>query len=175
MPLFILLLCFTYAACRYVIFGEVAYTQLPAYVSNKAFAFSIAALLLMSALKQKHNSAQAASYGRWAWHLLLLHTLISATLFSAVHYPKFFDGEMSNANGQLLLLAGVIGAYGFYRLQHLKDNHQLKALCALLLVAHVLPMGGSWFSAESWPGYMPPVSLLSFIMAGIASWSFLRQ
>lgn len=175
MPLFILLLCFAYAACRYVVFGEVAYTQLPAYISNKAFAFSIAALLLASALNQNKNPVQAASYGRWAWHLLLLHTLISATLFSAAHYPKFFDDDISNINGQLLLLAGVIGVYGFYRLQSVKDNVQLKALCTLLLVAHVLPMAGSWLLIESWPAYIPPVSLLSFLMASIASWVYLRQ
>ena len=196
MPLLILLLCFTYAACRYVVFGDIAVDQLPAFIANKAFAFTIAALLLMAAIKARSesygtnndatnsssviNSASVINYGRWAWQLLILHGLMSSVLFSAQHYPKFFDQGIANLTGQLVILAGVLAALGFYRLQKfqaqgLSNSESLKGLCALLLAAHVVAMSGSWLSPEKWPGYLPPVSLLSFLLATTAAILFFRR
>lgn len=169
LPISVVAICLMYAIFRYIVFGEVAIEQLPAFVGNKGLSFSSAALLFLSALTLFRSKAEPESsnkvlsqrFGRWAWHCVLLHAILSLALLSPAYYGKFFEQGLLNLKGELIILFGALAVYCFYRLQSLGENLLLKVLCSALLTAHLLPMWGKWFSPQAWYGFMPPISLLS--------------
>lgn len=169
LPITVVVFCVVYAIARYIVFGDVAIEQLPAFVANKGLSFSSAALLFLSAMMLFRSKAEPDSssrvlslqFGRWAWHCVLLHVVLSLALLSPAYYGKFFEQGLLNLKGELIILFGVLAVYCFYRLQSLGENLLLKVLCSALLTAHLLPMWGKWFSPQAWYGFMPPISMLS--------------
>jgi hypothetical protein len=161
-----------YAIVRYVVAGDVAAIHVPAFILNKGLSFAAAILLLLAALKEKQH--QTHHYGRAAWHLVILHSLLSLSILSAAYYPKFFDTERLNLNGELLVLLGVLNAYAFYQLRQFKDSLRLKTACSGLLALHLIPMGSSWFSPSLWQAFLPPISLLSFLASSAAFLAYLK-
>lgn len=161
-----------YAIVRYVLAGDVAAVHVPVFILNKGLSFAAAVLLLLAAIKERQQQTQY--FGRAAWHMVILHSLLSLSILSAAYYPKFFDAERLNLNGELLVLLGVLNAYAFYQLRQFKDSITLKIVCSGLLAMHLLPMGSSWFSPSLWQAFMPPISLLSFLASSAAFLIYLR-
>ncbi|GAA6151344.1 hypothetical protein [Pseudoteredinibacter isoporae] len=183
MPIAVLIFCLAYATLRYIVFGDVALEQWPVLIVNKSVSFFIAACMAASAfyslkLKKEPQDQQSANgsarYGRWAWHALILHILLSIALLNPAYFAKFYEEQKLNLLGNLMLLAGALGSYAFYRLQTERLNNLIKALASLALFAHLLPMSSSWASPDQWPAYFPPISMLSALLAAYAMLGFGR-
>jgi hypothetical protein len=181
-----------YAVLRYHLLGTTPWSELLFYTTNKALAIgSAAALSAVLALRPLaelgwpiHPSLMAArpGLGRLALIAAFLHAIISYSLLGPDHYPKFFSsGQSLNAMGRWSLVFGWI-SLAFYWLFHLHRQRngngtaqvspsvRWAGFALLWMVAlHAAIMGfGVWLTPASWPGRLPPITLLSvvFLAAG---------
>jgi len=156
-----------YAISRYLLLGDVAFTQLPVFIANKAIALFALLLLFASSLAhQRGQKLNARRLGHGAWHAGLVHLGLSLAIFSPAYYDNFFDQQQLSLAGELLVLFGVLAGYLFWRLSEAQSHRLIWLKLALysLLAGHLLPMGGSWLSPSLWPGGLPPISLLAFAL-----------
>ncbi len=157
-----------YAVLRYNIFQAISFEHLPLYVTNKALALSIVVLIFFRLFTKKENHA---FYDITIYAQLLMHVFISLALLSPAYYPKFFLESKINITGELSLLFGVTALVMFlmrlFVRQHKKfSSIKLPISVVLFLVsAHVFSMGISgWITPLKWSGYLPPISLIAFVI-----------
>lgn len=110
--------------------------------------------------------------------LAILHAFISGLLMRPETYPQLFKDGQLNLTGEACLLLGILTlvamlSMGGYSL-HKKINNALPIKHALfhflkygilyLVGGHVLILGfNTWLKPLDWPGYMLPISLISFL------------
>ncbi|WDE10844.1 hypothetical protein [Thalassomonas haliotis] len=178
----VLLLPLVYAVIRYNLAGGVSWSQLPLFILNKALAMSsVLALFFAATAGIKGHREQASALGKIALHCGIFHVLFTLVLLPAGYYPKLSQVLLTSGGEQVLQMAsftaianlalffGLLCAYLFIVISagHFtgwlqKQLLQYLQVCALAY--HLLFLGGySWFTPSSWPGYLPPVTLLSFI------------
>ncbi len=168
-------LTFAYALCRYVVFGDVAWVNVPLYVSNKAISWSGVIFFGMSLLAREKTRRQA--YGTVAAAAIGAHLVMSLMVLNPNYFGKFYGpGGRLNGVGELSMLAGVVGLLylGGLFVKNLTgstgNGSSLRAgwgrMVLWFAVLHVGIMGyGGWLKPETWPGYLPPITLWSFLMA----------
>jgi hypothetical protein len=172
----LLFLTTAYAVVRYVAFGDVSPVQFPAYILNKGIAFSSAIALLVAA--RYFSKKRVESFRAWSGVSLAFasaHTLLSLALWAPEDYPKLFSARQLNWQGNLTLTFGTVAACFFYAHALVKSQrfYGLRYVAALLLALHTFPLGWpGWFRPSIWPGFLPPISLLSFACAMLSA-SFL--
>ena len=157
----VLVLCLAYATVRYNLFQGVAWSDWPLFILNKACSAASILLLLLSAVYKRRGLAQAAAelLGD-SFTLALLHVGFSYAILSPAYFQGLFAGPKLTVAGNLCILAGVSALVVYFR-----RRSDLGALAALLGL-HVLVLGyARWFTPAGWPGYMPPISLISFLAA----------
>jgi len=174
MPLKVLLLValsFGYAALRYVVFGDVTASHLPAFVANKALALTAALALLPAALARHRGNGLAARGWEWtAGASALLHVLLSLAQITPASYPTLFEGARANLSGELVILSGVLAA-GLATLARNERSGGARWQVPLLLVllGHVVARGlPGWLAPATWPGALPPISLLAALAMAVA-------
>jgi hypothetical protein len=175
MPLRIVLLliaCFAYATLRYVVFGDVTAAHLPAFVTNKALALAAAVALFPAALARHRGDGLGARGWEWlAGAGALLHVLLSlAQLAPAVYPPLFADGRL-NLTGELVVLSGVLAAWLAWQMRGSTGGPgaRLHVPLLLALLVHAVARGLSgWLAPGSWPGGLPPISLLAAVALAAA-------
>jgi hypothetical protein len=130
--------------------------------------------------------------GLAAFWLAALHVLMSVALLMPDHYAKLFDGAAYNLAGQTALLFGCLTAMLFALpavasipsvWDALTSRQRLFArragYAALFFVAlHVFALGiGGWMRPETWPGGMPPITMLSClaVLVPLAAMPFRRR
>ncbi len=158
-----------YAILRYNIFQAVSFEHLPLYVANKAFALSVVLLMFYRPFIREND---CSFYNTAVFTLLLMHVFISITILSPEYYPKFFQESQMNLRGELSLLFGISAFVTFIVLQFILQKKKisltfkLQVWAALILIAgHLLSMGlPGWFTPEKWSGYLPPISLIAFVI-----------
>lgn len=174
-----------YAVLRYVVFGTVPAEQIPVFVVNKGVA--VAALAMMGAAllagprapeRDARRVARVRRLGRAAAALALLHTVLSLAALTPAGYGKLY--EPSGALTVWAALAVLAGALGFVLVAVLvvppaavseegagsRSTWPVARLALALVAAHVLALGWrGWFTPADWPGGMPPITLLSFLLA----------
>jgi hypothetical protein len=163
-----------YAVARYNIFGEVAWANVPAYVSNKALSWT--GLVLFGLSLVSRDKADRRGYGTLAVAATGTHVLMSLLVLNPAYFAKFYgEGGRLNGIGEASMLAGVAGATllgalfaanlnGGQSGASLRSGWGRAVLCCSAL--HVLIMGAAgWLTPAQWPGYFPPISLLSFLTA----------
>lgn len=166
-----------YAILRYNIFKEVPWKNLPLWVTNKAFALT--ALILIGYSFCAPRTKPKKEIGLLGFFVALIHVILSLILLSPAYYEKFYeaDGKMVLI-GEIAILVGVLSfaflflaAYqSFPRLRdktecNLRLIHQLVLGSLLLNLVHVFVMGyKGWINMSSWPGMIPPITLVSFIL-----------
>lgn len=159
------LLCFVlataYAVVRYHVFGGVPWSRLPLYTLNKAVAFSAAALFAASCF------ARGPATGRIALWLAALHVFMSLALLGPSYYPKLYlDGGL-NFTGELATLAGCL-AFALCLVPELTGGRPLRNAVLAVAAAHVCAIGFTgWLTPRAWPGYMPPITLLSCLLLAV--------
>ena len=177
----------TYAVVRYGVFKGVSMTHWPLYLNNKALSLVGLALLGASfAVRGTNGETNTIAGGREAsarlaragLALVGLHVLMSLPLLGPGYFPQFFAGDKMNLTGELSLLLGVISfacflgvagltltaaPAGQYSVRRLLAQ-RLGFLALVTAAGHVLVMGiAGWLTPKSWPGGMPPITLLAFL------------
>jgi len=173
------LISLVYAILRYNIFKEVPWTDLPIYILNKAVALTIIILIFYN-LVSKNNKSEDSKY-LWiaVFFLTILHVLLSSVILIPEYFGKFYNGNKLNLTGSISLLAGIFAFLGFIikgvilyqgsNKTNVKNNSpwliQLKYLNHLFIGVHLFVMGFlGWFTPSHWPGWLPPISLLAFLL-----------
>ena len=175
----ILIFLFTliYSIVRYNIFKDVPWSDLPLYVMNKALSF--AAIIYITTyliLEKKDHHELGTKIRKYATNLVFIHLTISLIILTPSYYQKFFDGERFNLIGQLSLLAGVVALGLMNSLRFTKKINPKEStsyfrkygteLLLLLISLHLFIMGyQGWLTPCNWPGGLPPITLLAFIVS----------
>ena len=181
-------LSFFYAILRYHIVGSVPWKDLPFFIFNKGVALSSFILLVFNfSFGPLHNIGvkvpeswlnSRRALGMTGFLLVLIHALMSFMIFKKDVFGKFFE-----ETGGLTLMAGlsmlggvlafvVLWAYNLSFQTHLREDKPFIKfitsrnflLFAMLLSAiHLFFMGyGGWLEPSTWPGGLPPISLIGF-------------
>jgi len=169
-----------YAVVRYNVFKGVPWDQLPVYVTNKAIA--LVGLLLLGLSRVVTDVHRRKHLGLGGLLLVDVHVVMSLALSWPEHYPSFYgeSGRLSATAG-VSVLAGALGTAGllwlFYatsRGPRSEQRHRTSLVPGLgrtvlaFTAVHVAAIGiGGWFDLSSWPGSLPPITLLSFAVAAV--------
>ena len=182
MRFFILfILSFAYAIVRYNIFGPVELIQIPAYISNKAFALSSAIAFMLSAyyLVKKEDEKENYWY-KVGKNAIIVHIMVSIVLFSKEYYGKFFtELGVLTFNGEMMLIAGALSSFFLVKAgknaKHPKDFLHPRSYILIFNLFHLFFMGyKGWPSIEKWHGGLPPISLISFVVSAIGVFYFFK-
>jgi len=170
----IALVALAYATVRYNVFKGVPWSDWPVYVVNKAVALSSLLLLLAWILRARAGSGDASSgLLSHARRFAIAHAGLSLAILSPAYFPTFFvEGRLNWPSG-LSVLIGVMAASGLY----LRSRPSVSwpatvrslGIIGLITGIHAMLNGyDSWLAPATWPGYLPPITLISFA-AGAAS------
>lgn len=164
-----------YATLRYNLFKGVPWSDWPGYVANKALAVAGVWLLAWAAWRKLNGAGSTRVPMAWAGCLIVSHALVSFGLFNPTYFSKFFAEGRVNGVGGLALLTGA-GAVALLELgargaPDWSRRAWLRSLAVLLVfsVLHTsLPGLGGWFAPATWPGRLPPLTLLASAPALLA-------
>ena len=174
-----------YAVLRYNIIKGVEWRHLPLYVFNKALALSAVTLMVMSVIKGRKASADerykilAMRYGWIGFQFIILHVIMSLALLKQSYYAKFFQSGTLTFGAELSLLLGItafvllliysinaaLQRWGVEPFHPGVSNNLLRTTALILIAGHLAVMGfKGWFDTAAWPGGLPPITLLGFII-----------
>jgi DMSO/TMAO reductase YedYZ heme-binding membrane subunit len=186
----VFMLSIAYTILRYHGFGNTPWSQFPVYVLNKALALTGFILLGINFSLGPLNNIGGGFGEKWlsirpslgvtSFLLIFTHLFLSLILLNPANYQKFFleNGSLTT-NGGLSMLAGVI-AFLFLWIYTIsfqtflrEDKAFIKFITSrkVILVAmvftaaHIFFMGyQGWSSPQNWPGGLPPITLISFVI-----------
>lgn len=171
-----------YAIVRYNIFGGVEWHHLPLYINNKAISVTVLVCLGLTIIPGQNPEAPHLKrlLGQWVFLGALLHMVIGAVSMVSGQYAKFFDAQGGlTLWSELSLLGGSLAFVLVVWLQFRKlepgfglinqaRNRTLGQLALAAVLVHTTAMGlPGWLAIEKWPGTLPPISLISAIMATV--------
>ena len=176
--LIIVVLVFTslYAVLRYNIFSDILWSDFPLFILNKILSFSAVILLSLAIIfRKKEDSYACKKVLKYSKVLILTHFILSFIIFTSFYYPKFFIEGKINLVGQFSILAGIAALFQMNNLRYYKLSRLEKSISffrrngfeflLIFLSLHLIVMGYSgWLKIDDWPGVLPPISLLSFIV-----------
>lgn len=168
-----------YATLRYNVFKGVPWTDWPAYTVNKALAVAsvlmVAATVVRLCTRGKRTSVLMAAAGV----LALVHSLLSFAMLNPGYYPRLFEAGKLTFSGGLSLTLGAavmavmeLGARGSGNWPQAL-RHRALAVVALGGGVHAaLPAVATWLEPSTWPGGLPPLTLISFLAGslGLLAW-----
>lgn len=170
-----------YATLRYNVFGTVLWSDWPIFVLNKALAMtSLLACLVWVWSARRGATGRQAVLATLGARAAVAHVVCSLALLGPAYYPAFFGGERLSWPGSVSLLAGVVtivilqtGASG--RRDSGGDARWIGG-AAFTAGLHAACYGYSgWLTPSAWPGFLPPITLLSFAAGSVALAMALRH
>jgi hypothetical protein len=177
----ILCLTFVYTLVRYIGFGNVDMTQIPVFLLNKSLSMSSVIFLLIAAYHSSNNQITKSKFwGSSALFSALLHVLFSLSILSGAYFSKLFIADKLTWQGGLFILFGILAIFIFFIIKssELDDTKRKKyfQLGTLFLLFHLFFLGFSdWLKIQDWHGFLPPISLLSFLILIAAEIFYLKQ
>jgi len=172
----IFLLFFLYTWLRLVGYGT--YTRADFwFILNKSLAFSIIGIMFVAYLPVAYGKLKRNILGYFAFYFTLLHFILSIFLLPGKYYTYYhlpdgrlcFDFKMSVILGIVSFFA-LLAVY-FYFKQKRKSGVNPKIFGCLTciyyvgLLGHVYFLGYEhWAEPGSWPGGIPPATLISFVL-----------
>lgn len=174
----VLAVSLAYAVVRYNVFKGVSWEQLPVYVTNKAIA--VAGLVLLGMSRLVLEVRRRKQLGLVGALLTGLHVLLSFMLLDPSYFPQhFLPSGMMRWTGEASMLTGAIASalvgWLLYTTANRPVDTQVRGASLLpgvarvmlaLVAAHVALLGVSvWLDVGTWPGRLPPITLLSFLLA----------
>jgi DMSO/TMAO reductase YedYZ heme-binding membrane subunit len=180
-----------YAIARYHLTGDVEWRQFPVFILNKAT--SLAAVIFVAASylvgktirwyddDKRLRLVVIKFCGLMGFSLAGIHAVLSLTIWTPAYFAKYFDeaGQL-NLQGSLGMATGVVALF-FLTSPAISTLPMMpKALggkrwkraqrmgyASLILVAvHLVALGfKGWLNPQSWPAWMPSISLLAFVAA----------
>jgi hypothetical protein len=172
-----------YATLRYNVFKGVPWADWPAYTLNKALAVGALLLIALAAIRLAASRGRTGIVLAWAGALALIHSLLSFALFTPLYFPRLFEaGKLSFAAGLAMTLGVAVMALmelGARRSDGWSPGlrHAALAWAAFASGVHAaLPALATWFDPATWPGGLPPLTLISFLAgtAALALWAARR-
>jgi hypothetical protein len=192
--LVVLSFCFFYAIVRYVVIGPVNSEEIPIFIFNKAVSWGAVTLLLLSIYATSKNFTNTArEYGTYAYWNVVCHALLTLSILDEAHYAKLFENGKLGLFGQLSILSGVLVIVLFlYYHYHFSNTNNFTTvvkritkvkLILLITLSHLFFLGvKGWLTPEEWYGYLPPITLISFVIVLITlfytyewKWALNRQ
>lgn len=174
-PLLALLGSAAYATARYHVFKGVPWEDWPIYTLNKAFAIASLGLLVFSVIRKRLDKEHSDPRNLYMASLFgIIHVFLSLILLSPAYYEKLFaQGKLTAAAGLSMALGGVAAALMFAGKRTRGDQPPdggVKTLTILAFVIglHSMLQGSAWFAPSQWPGLMPPLTLIGFLL-GLAA------
>ncbi|QGJ70973.1 Hypothetical protein PBC10988_26760 [Planctomycetales bacterium 10988] len=180
-PTAVFLACMVYAIFRYNVFGEVSPEQIPLFIFNKGASF--AGVILLGWSRCEADPRRRRDWGMAGMNLILLHVIISLSLLTPAYFGKFFHSSgMMNWQAETSMLCGTLSflLLCWLFVATLQEKKKAKAAAStsllpgagrtmlLLAGAHVAFMGyAGWLKPKTWHGYLPPITLLSFVVVMI--------
>ena len=171
----ILAVSMAYAVLRYNVAGDAALNQIPAFILNKAVSYT--ALVLFGIALLQRDTFRRRSLGFWAAGTAGVHILLSFVLLNPGYFGQFYtESGTFTWSAELAWLTGAVATMLIVGLMlHTPSGHQ-KTTSSLrpgwgqgvlmLTAVHVAAMGyAGWFAPSTWPGWLPPITLLSFVTA----------
>jgi hypothetical protein len=157
-----------YATLRYNVFKGVAWSDWPSFVLNKSLAMSGLLLLVAWVVRaRRSDSARHAGLLNAASRTMLAHILLSVVLLTPVYFPALFrDGRLTGLAG-LAVIIGIAAAGGLSVSAPAAvtpgDRRPAAGAVAFAAGCHAALFGySSWLVPSSWPGHLPPITLVSF-------------
>jgi DMSO/TMAO reductase YedYZ heme-binding membrane subunit len=179
----ILVITLAYATLRYNIFGGVPWDRWPLFITNKAVSWT--SLVLFAAAYLTKDKSRARLHGLTGFWLLLAHVIVSFALLDEDTYAKLFrHGDLTTA-GWISVIAGSVGTLLFLApalvsteqarnslgLDRWRRLQQFGYVGIALTLVHLLTLGAKgWIAPATWPGYLPPITLLSFLVGAAPLW-----
>ena len=192
--LIVSLLSIAYTILRYHIVGNTPLSQFPLYILNKGLALTGFILLGINFSIDPLNNIGTGIGKKWlnirpslgvsSFLLIFTHLFLSLILLNPANYQKFFlvNGSFTT-NGGLSMLTGVIAflVLWIYTISFQTFLREDKAfikfitsrkvilMAMVFTAAHIFFMGyQGWLTPQNWPGGLPPITLISFIIFIIA-------
>jgi len=172
LPAMVLLISLCYAIVRYVVVGSYSPAQIPLFIANKAI--SVAGLVMIG-LAALARGPHRKSYGTTGFLLTLLHVVMTLSMLNPTYFGKLFRANgFLEGRAEVSLLAGAVGTIVLYVLSTTPprvDSTQsliprAGRFVLVLSALHVLALGyPMWGTPAAWPGWMPPITMLSFLLA----------
>lgn len=164
-----------YATLRYNVFKGVPWQDWPAYTLNKALAVASLLLIAIAVWRLVRGRAGTSTVLGWAGALAFTHSLLSYALFTPLYFPRLFEAGRLTFSAGLAITLGV-GAMVAMELGARRSGpwspnlrHAALALIAFASGVHAaLPALATWIDPTTWPGGLPPLTLISFL-AGTAA------
>ena len=183
LPALIVAACTAYALVRYTVFGGVSTEQIPVYVLNKGVSFG--GLIILGWSRIPADPRRRRGLGMTGLALMVIHVVLSLSILTPAYFGKFYrPSGLMTWQAEASTLAGVLAFLSlcclFVASQNQNESHGEVAHRSLwplvgramlvLAAAHVALMGyAGWLKPGSWPGFLPPITLLSFLAAVVAA------
>ena len=140
---------------------------------------SVFFLFLTAVNYKKGRIEKIRFWGNASLHFAYIHIVLSLAILSKVYFPKFFHTDKMNLTGELTILLGVLAAYSFWRISNagsdFKQRKIFQLLSGFLLTGHLVAMGfTNWLNIGKWYGGLPPISLVSVVLALMSLILFLK-
>lgn len=162
----------SYATLRYNVFKRVPWSDWPHVIGNKILA--LASLLLIATAiwrlggKRRKPIRTLMAVGS---AMAVAHSLLSLAILDPGHLDKFYVGAKLTASAGASLLLGSLASGLLYRGGGTPGSSAPRAsapalgVIAFLSGCHAaLPSASGWFDPARWPGAMPPITLISFLV-----------
>lgn len=170
-------LCLAYALVRYVVLKGEPLASVPLYVTNKAVA--LFGILLIAAAAARPNATWRRAARGAGLFAAALHALASVVLLRPAYLAKLHaPGGRLSGPAELAVICGVAALVVFASLRIAAPvmgsprSARWAARGALALVGvHCAALGArGWVHPASWPGGLPPLTLLGAlaVVAGLA-------
>ena len=171
-------LSMAYAVIRYHVFGTTPWAHMPVFTTNKAI--SVASLFALAGAFVVNGAAARARLGITGFGLAVLHVLMTLSILGPATYPKLYEGDRVNFLGEVAMLTGCLATVLLFlpataTATAIREqlgparwrSWQRAGLVAVACVGlHVTAIGfRGWLKPEAWPGYLPPITLGSLLIA----------
>ena len=167
----LLLFCalYSYAHLRYHVGKAIPLSEWM-FVLNKSIAWTGGILLGLSLFKYEGENIRK-SLGNIGYLFASLHIFLDLILMSPEHYPSFYSFGQLDEHACISITLGVTSFICFTTacLGSISKNYKyllrFGRIGILISLLHVTMIGKKgWFTPNSWPFYMPPITLL-FVLA----------
>jgi hypothetical protein len=173
-PLLTFLGSVVYATARYNVLKGVPWADWPTYTLNKAFALSSLLLLVLAVVRPRSARADASALSG-AGVCAAIHVTLSLILLSPVYFEKLFvHDRLTGAAGLSMALGAAVAAVMTVgkrapAVPEPGGRSRMLAVLAFAIGLHAALQGfAGWWTPSTWPGFLPPITLLSFLLGSVA-------
>ena len=180
-----------YAVLRYHIAGDVAWSDFPLFILNKATSLAAVILVACSYLVGRiikwHNHDPVIRLvvvkfcGLGGFFLAGMHAFFSFCLLRPAYFAKYFDADgRLNVIGEIGMATGVVALFFLMSPaistlpmmpkaiggKRWKRTQRVGYLALILVVAHLVDLGlKGWLAPGQWTAGLPPISLVAIVAA----------